>query len=171
MRTKYLFAIACVMFICFAGCASTDGEPAGTSNNGALVIGVVLNDMDYVGRVDSAQYPVSQMSVKNLTSGQVYDIYLTSNHGIATLPSGTYCFNSLRPQGSTPLVYCAKPFFSINAGKILVAGFFEFAVNFHTRSYKLVDSFTNPQGLFDSLSQSEKDTLAGFSNKNPADTD
>jgi hypothetical protein len=136
-----------------------------------LVIGTVLHDMDGAGRVGSAQYTVDSLSVKNLDDGKVYDTALTSNHGIASLPAGTYCVNSIRPENAAPLVYCAQPFFKLNPGKILVAGILEFAVNLPTHSYKLVNSFMNPQSLFDSLSQSEKDTLAGFSNKAPADTD
>lgn len=169
MRHKHILALVCAAAI-LNGCASTSNTSSSNTGNGMLVIGVVLHGMNDAGQVDSGQYPVSSLSVKNLDDGQSYDIQLSANHGMATLPAGTYCVNSIVPQNGASLTYCAQPFFKIDAGKILVAGYFEFAENLPTHSYKLVDSFTNPQGLFDSLSQTDKDTLARFSRNGAAPT-
>lgn len=148
-----------------SGCASSGNQPAISQGQGqgVLVIGVVLHDMNYADQVGGGQYAVSSLSVKSLDNGQTYNIQLTSNHGMLILPAGTYCVTSILPQGGAPLTYCGQPYFKVDAGKILVAGYLEFAMNIPTHSYKLVNSFTNPQGLFDSLSQADKDTLANFS--------
>ena len=172
MRCKFGFTMLCAAAI-LAGCASNASQSSADVGQGMLVIGVVLYDMNEAGRVDvgSGQYAVNSLSVKSLSNGQMYDIQLTSNHGMATLPAGTYCVNSILPQNYAPLTYCAQPFFKVSPGKILVAGYVDFAVNFPTHSYKLVDSFNNPQGLFDSLSKTDKDTLATFSRGGTAATD
>lgn len=162
MRCKSVFALLCAAAT-LAGCASNSDQPTTSAGQGMLVIGVVLNDMNDAGQVDGGRHAVNFLSVKDLDDGQVYDILLTSNHGVATLPAGTYCVNSLMPRHYASLSYCAKPFFKVAAGKILVAGYFEFALDMPTHSYTLVNSFTNPQGLFDSLSQSAKHRLASFS--------
>lgn len=161
MRGKYFLILLCVALV-MAGCATT--PPAGNTGQGMLVIGVVLHGMNGAGQPDADQYPVSAMSVKNLNTGQTFNIQLSSNHGLASLPAGIYCVNSITPTKGARLVYCAQPFFNVNAGKILVAGYIEFAINLPSQTYKLVGSFANPQGLFDSLSPSDKNTLANFSN-------
>ena len=170
MRCKFVFATLCAAAI-LAGCASNSDQATANAGQGMLVIGVVLNDMNDADQVDGGQHAVNSLSVKNLDNGQSYDIQLTSNHGMATLPAGTYCVNSILPRHYVSLSYCAKPFFKVAAGKILVAGYFDFAVDMPTHSYTLVDSFTNPQGLFDSLSQADKDTLASFSRNGAATSD
>lgn len=170
MRCKCTFAILCAAAI-LGGAASAADTPVSSTGDGMLVIGAKLYNMNNAGVVDYSQYPLSTLSVKNLDSGRAYNIELDSNHGMTALPAGTYCLNSVRPQNSSPLVYCAKPFFRVNAGKILVAGYFDFAVNLSGHSYKLVNSFHNPQGLFDALSQADKDTLASFSNNGASGSD
>lgn len=151
------------------GCASSGNQPAISRGQGMLVIGAVLHNMNDAGQMGSRTYPVESMSVKNLDNGQAYNIQLTSNHGMLILPTGTYCVSSILPQDGAPLTYCGQPYFKVDAGKILVAGYLEFAMNIPTHSYKLVNSFTNPQGLFDSLSQADKDTLANFTHNGAAD--
>lgn len=162
MRGKRIFALVGIVAF-LAGCASTSHAVAGNPGNGMLVIGVLLHEMNAAGQVGSGLYPVNSVAVRNLDTGQVDSIQLDSNHGIATLSAGTYCVDSvLRPNGET-LSYCARPYFRVDAGKILVAGFVEFALNRPTHTYKLVGAFTNPQGLFDSLPSDAKDRLANFS--------
>lgn len=168
MRCKYAFAMLCAAAI-LGGCASSEHQPAVSRGQGMLVIGVVLHDMNYADQVDGGQYAVSSLSVKSLDDGQAYHIPLTSNHGMLILPAGTYCVNNILPQSGAPLIYCGQPYFKVDAGKILVAGYLEFAQNIPAHSYTLVNSFTNPQGLFDSLSQADKDTLANFTHDGAAD--
>ncbi|MDE2070727.1 MAG: hypothetical protein KGJ04_05640 [Gammaproteobacteria bacterium] len=162
MRRKSIFGLLGIVAF-LAACASTSHAVAGNPGNGMLVIGVLLHDMNAAGQLDSGLYPVSSVAVKNLDTGHVDAIQLSSNHGIATLSAGTYCVDSLlRPNGDA-LTYCAQPYFKVNPGKILVVGFIEFALNPPTHTYKLVGAFTDPQGLFDSLPQNDKDALANFS--------
>lgn len=170
MHRKYAVATLCAAAI-LTGCASGANQPAISQGQGMLVIGAVLHDMNDAGQMGSRTYPVESMSVKSLDNGQAYNIQLTSNHGMLILPAGTYCVNSLLPQAGAPLTYCARPFFKVNSGKILVAGFFEFALNLPAHSYTLVDAFSNPQGLFDGLSQADKDTLANFSHNGSLGSD
>ncbi|MGH8362083.1 MAG: hypothetical protein ACRESQ_01895 [Gammaproteobacteria bacterium] len=168
MRRKCIFAfVGIVVFL--AGCASTTHAVAGNPGNGMLVIGVLLHEMNAAGQVGSGLYPVNSVAVKNLDTGRIDSIRLSSGHGIAILSAGTYCVDSvLRPNGDA-LTYCAQPYFKVNAGKILVAGFVEFALNPPTHTYKLVGAFTDPQGLFNSLSPDAKGRLADFSeNGTPA---
>lgn len=168
MRHKCVFGLMGIVTF-LAGCVSTTYAVAANPGNGMLVIGVLLHDMNGAGQVGSGLYPVSSVAVKNLDTGRVDSIQLSSSHGIATLSAGTYCVDSLlRPNGDA-LTYCAQPYFKVNAGKIVVAGFIEFALNPPTHTYKLVSAFTDPQGLFDSLPASAKDKLADFSqNETPA---
>ena len=168
MRRKSIFGLMGIVAL-LAACASTGHAIAGNPGNGMLVIGVLLHEMNAAGQVGSGLYPVSSVAVRNLDTGHVDAIQLSSNHGIATLSAGTYCVDSLlRPNGDA-LTYCAQPYFKVNPGKILVAGFIEFALNPPTHTYKLVGAFTDPQGLFDSLPASAKDRLANFSqNETPA---
>ncbi|HKS93320.1 MAG TPA: hypothetical protein VJS16_01535 [Gammaproteobacteria bacterium] len=168
MRRKCIFGLMGIVAF-LAACASTSHAVAGNPGNGMLVIGVLLHEMNAAGQMGSGLYPVSSVAVRNLDTGHVDAIQLSSNHGIATLSAGTYCVDSLlRPNGDT-LTYCAQPYFKVNAGKILVAGFIEFALNPPTHTYKLVGAFTDPQGLFDSLPADAKDRLADFSqNETPA---
>lgn len=168
MRRKCIFGLMGIVAF-LAACASTSHAVAGNPGNGMLVIGVLLHEMNAAGQMGSGLYPVSSVAVRNLDTGHVDAIQLSSNHGIATLSAGTYCVDSLlRPNGDT-LTYCAQPYFKVNASKILVAGFIEFALNPPTHTYKLVGAFTDPQGLFDSLPADAKDRLADFSqNETPA---
>ena len=168
MRRKCIFALISSVAI-LAGCASTTHAVAGNSGDGMLVIGVLLHEMNAAGQVGSGLYPVNSVVVRNLDTGRIDSIQLSSGHGIAILSAGTYCVDSLlRPNGDA-LTYCAQPYFKVNAGKILVGGFFEFALNPPTHTYKLVGAFTDPQGLFDSLPPDAKDRLADFSqNGTPA---
>ncbi|MGH8402484.1 MAG: hypothetical protein ACRESO_03630, partial [Gammaproteobacteria bacterium] len=73
-----------------------------------------------------------------------------------------YCLNGISPENSSVLIYCGQPFFSLTPRKIMVAGYFIFAINHADHSYMLSDSFVDKQGLFNQLSKSEVKTLENF---------
>lgn len=154
--------LACCVSLLVAGCASDNSIESAAAGNGMLVIGAQLDPMNPNGDVYGNPYLVSAISVKNLDTGRVYGMALDDKHAIAELPPGTYCFNSLTPQGSSPLVYCGKPFFALAPHKILVTGYFVFGMDHSNNSYTLHKVFVDKQGLFNRLSKTEVGSLENF---------
>jgi len=136
MSLKPIFISCCCFLPLLLGCAADNAMDNGDSGNSMLVIGAQLDPMNPNGDVYGNPYLVSAISVKNLDTGRVYGMALDDNHAIAQLPAGTYCLNSLRPENSSPLVYCGKPFFTLAPHKIVVAGYFVFAIDYSDGGFK-----------------------------------
>lgn len=162
MSLKPIFIGCCCLLPLLFGCAADNAMDNNDSGNSMLVIGAQLKPMNPVGDVYGEPYLVSTVSVKNLASGQVYDMALDSGHAVAELPAGSYCFNSLRPENSSPLVYCGKPFFTLAPHKIVVAGYFVFAIDYSDHNYTLSNALIDKQALFNQLSKTELKSLENF---------
>jgi len=154
--------LACCVLPLLAGCASYDSMESAASGNGMLVIGAQLNPMNPSGDTYGNPYVLNAISVKNLDTGQVYGMVLDANHAIAELPAGTYCIYSLKPENSSPLVYCGKPYFALTPHKITVTGYFYFGMDYSDNTYTLNRAFVDKQGLFNRLSKAEVKTLENF---------
>ena len=169
MYRKYGWGILCGVLV-LAGCASTGVPSSDNSNESMLVTGAVLHAMNPAGQIDNSQYPLAALSVKNLGDGRVYSLPLDSGHGLVALPAGTYCVNSISPENYATLDYCDQPFFKLTPGKLVFTGYFVFAVNLSTHTYKLVDSFVDQQGLANALTPEEKHQLQDFADSHNAGT-
>ena len=88
MSCKHGLRILCLALV-LSGCASAGGGVSGDTGDGMLVTGAVLYTMNSAGQVDTTQYPLLALSVKNLGNGRVYSLPLDSGHGLAALPAGT----------------------------------------------------------------------------------
>lgn len=170
MSCKHGLRILCLALV-LSGCASSGGWVSGNTGDGMLVTGAMLHTMDSAGRVDTTQYPLVALSVKNLGNGRVYSLPLDSGHGLAALPAGTYCVNSVSPEDYATLTFCGQPYFTLTPGKIVFTGYFVFAVNLSTHTYKLVDSFIDPQGLANALTSEEKQQLQSFADSHNGNSD
>jgi len=162
MSLKPIFIGCCCFLPLLLGCAADNAMDSSNSSNSMLVIGAQLNAMNPVGNVYNRRYVVSAVSVKNLASGQVYNMALDSGHAVAEIPAGSYCLNSLRPENSSPLVYCGKPFFTLVPHKIVVAGYFVFAIDYSDHNYTLSNALIDKQALFNQLSKTELKSLENF---------
>jgi hypothetical protein len=162
MSLKTISINCCCLLALLAGCASVNTMENNSPGDSMMVIGVQLKAMNAPGDISNSDQAVSDVSVKNLVTGQVYSMALDSGHAIAKLPAGNYCVNSLTPEGSRVLVYCGQPYFTLTPHKIVVTGYFIFAFDRFDRSYTMSDSFVDKQGLFNSLSKAEIKSLEDF---------
>ncbi len=162
MPLKTTLINCCCLMALLAGCASVNSMDNNTAGDSMLVIGAQLRSMNADWVVDNTERAVSAVSVKNLGTSQVYSMELNSGHAIARLPAGTYCVNSVTPKDSRALVYCSQPYFTLTPHKIVVTGYFIFALDKIDNSYMLSDSFVDKQGLFNSLSKAEIKSLEDF---------
>ncbi|MGA9853277.1 MAG: hypothetical protein WBR15_10135 [Gammaproteobacteria bacterium] len=162
MSPKLFFIGCCCLLPMLVACSDDTFIEHNEPGNSMLVIGAQLDAMNPVGDVYNKRYIVSEVSVKNLSTGQVYSMDLDADHAVAELPSGTYCFNSISPENSSALVYCGKPFFTLAPQKIVVTGYFIFAIDYSDNSYALKNSFIDKQGLFNRLSKAEIKSLEDF---------
>ena len=163
MSVKRIFVICCCLLPLVAACASDNSMSNNDSGDGMLLLGARLDGMNATGGPTGIRYQVSMASVKNLSTGKVYGVTLDDNHGLAQIPAGTYCFNSITPKNGSALVYCGKPYFTLAPHKIMVTGYFVFGVDFaNNTQYTLNQAMLDKQGLFNSLSKTEVKTLEDF---------
>jgi len=162
MRYKSAFIFCVCILFTLAGCATAVSNAGTDSSDSMLIIGASLHRMDPDGHVYQENYLLDSLSVKNLDTAHVYNIGLTYNHAVSTLPQGIYCVNTISPYSNITLDYCGKPFFKLDPGKVVNAGYFVFAIDYPHHRYKLTKAFSDPQGLYGSLTKMEQESINRF---------
>lgn len=161
MSTKYLLTIILIFFL--SACATGPGDNISDPNASMVIIGAESLAMDPDGHVyERQQQFVEQLGLKNMATGIIYPVPLGFNHGIATVPAGTYCIDNL-----DGLQYCGQPLFELKPGVVLNAGYFVFAVNRRNGKYKLYKAGVYGDELMSTQTKDQLKAIQRFKDAHP----
>lgn len=144
-------------------------EIAQSPDNGLMIIGVRAFEMDNQDRVSSTSTLLTGISVKNITTGQNFNIYLTGEFAISPLPPVRYCISNFRTYSNVNLTYDQQPFFDILPRDVANLGYVLLGVNYHGRGgstrYKPFYFFKGKMLLAQNLTPAARDYVDAFLGK------
>lgn len=167
MNIRSLLTLLSVLLL--SACASGSGTgPATSPDDGMVIIGVRISDMDAKGHVSNGSMFATYVTLKNVSTGTTRRIALESNHSVAELPAGIYCVNAFELDVRYEISYCGQPFFEIKPGVVSNAGYFDFAVDFRDHKFRLSEAAIDGDDLAQSLSSREHAAIKAFNDAHGA---
>jgi len=129
-------------------CKTFIKEHAEKHQNGAILIGFLLRNMDNKGKLGREMARVLSIRLKNVENGKYYNINLSSRYiGMKLVEPGTYCLSKVTTYENFSINLCSKGKITVNPGEIKNAGYWLAGINYNADEVTLQVFDTNAKKI------------------------